>query len=152
MKKAWIENNVARDICPGDPAECYHPDIAGHYNTNVPDGTLPGATLVGGVWTNPAPAEAAEPTPAAVTVSPVEFKLLWTPQERAAIRGMKATDPMVEDFYEIIDDPRLTFVNLSLLSTRQAVDYLLPKLVEAGVLTAEQVADRRAVILSGAFQ
>lgn len=84
-------------------------------------------------------------------VSPVEFKLLWTSQERAAIKTLKDTDPIVDDFYEIIDDPRLTLVNLSLTSTQQAVDYLLAKLVAADVLTEEQVADRREAILSGVF-
>lgn len=153
MKKAWIENNAVRDICPGDPAECYHPAVAVHYDTDVPDGTLPGATLVNNEWVNPVIPEPAQAEPVApkITVSPVEFKLLWTVQERATITGLKATDQIVADFYSIIDDPRLTFVNLSLASTQQAVDYLLAKLVEAAVLTSDQVADRRAAILSGAF-
>lgn len=94
-----------------------------------------------------------EPTPLPNNkVSPVEFKLLWTTQERTTITGLKTTDPIVADFYSIIDDPRLTFVNLSLASTQQSVDYLLSKLVEAAILTADQVADRRAAILSGTLQ
>jgi len=151
MKKAWIENDTVRDICPGNPTECYHPDIAGHYNTDVPEGTVNGATLVDGEWINPTPPTPVEPVQPDVTVSPVEFKLLWTPQERATITGLKATDPIVEDFYSIIDDPRLTLVNLSLASTQQAVDYLLNKLVEATILTTETVAERRTAILSGKF-
>lgn len=52
---AWIENNQVRDTCHGDPALCYHPDIAKHYDTQVPDGTENGATLVDGEWVNPLP-------------------------------------------------------------------------------------------------
>lgn len=86
-----------------------------------------------------------------IKVSPVEFKLLWTPQERAAIKALRTTDPIVENFYEIIDDPRLTFVNLSLTSTQQAVDYLLYQLVAAAVITETDAPVRRAAILSGEF-
>lgn len=53
--KAWIENNRIRDICHGDPAECYHPDIAKFYDTEVPEGTINGAELVDGEWVNPQP-------------------------------------------------------------------------------------------------
>lgn len=37
MKWAWIENARIRDICHGDPNECYHPDVAKFYQTQVPD-------------------------------------------------------------------------------------------------------------------
>ena len=152
--KAWIENDTVRDICPGIPAECYHPTVAVHYDTDVTDDTLPGATLVDGEWVNPPTTESTpvEPVVSKITVSPVEFKLLWTPQERVAIKTLKSTDPVIEDFYELIEDPRLKEVNLSLQSTQQAVEYLLFKLVEAGTITESQVADRREAILSGKFQ
>lgn len=52
MKKAWIENNKVRDIAQGNPAETYHPDIAAHYNTDIPDDIEAGASLVNGVWVN----------------------------------------------------------------------------------------------------
>jgi hypothetical protein len=52
MKKAWIENNVVRDVCEGNPAELYHPDIAVHYSTDVPDDIKNGASLVNGNWVN----------------------------------------------------------------------------------------------------
>jgi len=52
MKKAWIENNVVRDVCEGNPAELYHPDVAVHYSTDVPDDIKNGATLQNGVWVN----------------------------------------------------------------------------------------------------
>jgi len=150
MKKAWIENNTVRDICVGNPAECYHPDIAAHYNTDVPDETVNGATLVDGKWVNPiAPVK---PAPAAITVSPIEFMLLFTSPERVYIKSIRNTDPVVGDFMDIVEHPKLSLVNLALESTQQAVDYLLSKLAEAGIITPDQVAGRRAAILSGAFQ
>ena len=73
------------------------------------------------------------------TVSPVEFKLLFTAQERVAIKS--STNPIVQDFFEIVNDPRLTMVNLSLKSTQDAVGYLaLNDLIEE---------ERIAEILSG---
>lgn len=53
--KAWIENNRVRDIAQGNPQENYHPDVAKLYDTEVPNGTVSGATLVNGVWPNPPP-------------------------------------------------------------------------------------------------
>lgn len=53
--RAWIENDRIRDVCHGNPAECYHPDIAKFYATEVPQGTINGAELVDGEWVNPQP-------------------------------------------------------------------------------------------------
>jgi len=151
--KAWIENDTVRDICPGNPAECYHPDIAVHYNTDVPDGTINGAALVDGEWVNPVVSEPTpvEPVKPDITVSPVEFKLLWTIQERVKISELKVSDSIIQDFYSIIDDTRLTLVNLSLESTKQAIEYLLNKLVESNILTSERAITRKEEILSGKF-
>jgi hypothetical protein len=55
MPHAWIENGAVRDVCHGIPTECYHPDIAKFYDTEVPPGTENGATLVDGEWVNPPP-------------------------------------------------------------------------------------------------
>lgn len=142
MKHAWIENNTVRDIANGNPAELFHPDIAVHYDTQVPDDIIAGATLVDGVWVNPAPVEPVtpEPTvPVAPKVSPIEFKLLFTSGERIAIKT--STDPIVQDFYEITSDPRLTHVDLSLKSTKDAIAYL----VSINILTQ----DRADAILTG---
>jgi hypothetical protein len=142
MKHAWIENNTVRDIANGNPAELFHPDIAAKYDTQVPDDIVPGATLVDGVWVNPAPVEpvAPEPTvPVAPTVGPIEFKLLFTSGERIAIKT--STDPIVQDFYEITSDPRLTHVDLGLKSTQDAIAYL----VSVDILSQE----RADAILTG---
>jgi hypothetical protein len=38
MKLAWVENGRVKDVCPvADPFNCYHPDVAKFYNTEVPD-------------------------------------------------------------------------------------------------------------------
>ena len=80
-------------------------------------------------------AEIAEPTVAALPeLSPVEFKLLFTPMERIAIKTARATDEILDDFMDIVDDPRLKTVNFNLQSTRDAIDYL----VSIEVLTAER--------------
>ncbi|MFD0669729.1 hypothetical protein ACT80S_18565 [Ramlibacter sp. MAHUQ-53] len=147
MKLAWIENDRIRDIAPGNPAELYHPDIAAYYATEVPDDAENGDGWVNGQLVKPAPvAPVVEPPAAPVfaKVSPVEFKLLFTPQERVAIKLERATDPVIDDFFDIVDDPRLTHVDLGLQSTQDALSYL----VAQGLVTAE----RRTAILSGALQ
>jgi hypothetical protein len=149
MKKAWIENGVIRDICPGDPDELYRPEVAELYNTDVPDEAENGDAWVDGALVK-RPA-APETAPESIshqaqrsTVSPVEFKLLFTPQERVAIKSARASDPVIEDFMEIVEDPRLTYVDLNLRSTQDALGYLVAK----GILTE----DRKAQIIEGTLQ
>lgn len=60
-------------------------------------------------------------------VSPVQFKLLFTPLERVAMSEAKAVDAILQDFFSVVDDPRLTFVDLGLQSTKDAVAYLVSK-------------------------
>jgi hypothetical protein len=142
MKYAWIENNTVRDIANGSPAELFHPDIAAKYDTEVSDDVIAGATLVDGVWVNPTPVEPVIPeptTPEAPKVSPIEFKLLFTSPERITIRT--STDPIVQDFYDITSDPRLSHVDLGLKSTQDAIAYL----VSVDILSQE----RADVILTG---
>jgi hypothetical protein len=57
-------------------------------------------------------------------VSPVQFKLLFTSAERIAIRALRLTDLIVDDFFDIAEDPRLTEVNLKLPETITAINYL----------------------------
>ena len=127
MKKAWIENGRIRDIANGNPEDLYHPDVAKHYDTDVPDDAANGDGWESGILIKPEPQE---PQPAApqpepdILVSPIEFKLLFKLHERVAIKAARTTDPVVDDFMEIVEDVRLTHVNLSLSSTREGVDYL----------------------------
>lgn len=154
---AWIENGVIRDLAV-DPHKQFHTTIAANYSTEVPDGVKTGFILVDGTWQAPpkgpeAPVEPSAPEVEPVTrVSPVEFKLCFTPTERIAIRQLRATDPAIDDFFDILDDPRLSVVDLTLTSTVNGVDYILNALQVGGVLTAEAAATRRGEILSGVFQ
>lgn len=148
MKYAWIESDRIRDIAPGNPADLYHPDIAALYDTEVPDDAANGDGWVNGQLVKPeppAPTPEPEPVPPAPPkVSPVEFKLLFTSPERIAIKAERATDPVIDDFFDIVDDPRLTFVDLGLQSTQDALAYLEAKgLIAPG---------RAAEILAGQVQ
>lgn len=147
MKLAWIENGRIRDIAPGNPADLYHPDIAKFYDAEVPDDAANGDGWVDGELVKPEPPvmQPAEPTLApAQKVSPIEFKLLFTAAERVAIKAARASDPMVDDFMDIVEDVRLTHVDLGLQSTRDAVAYLAAQgLIDPGrvsqVLSGEAV-------------
>ena len=146
MKTAWIENAVVRDTCTGNPESIFHPDIARHYDTPVPDEAQNGDPYVDGVWsakpapTPPEPTEAPAPVPP--KVSPIEFKLLFTAPERVAIKA--SADAIVQDFFSIVEDPRLTHVDLALSSTQDALEYLtMVGLIGAG---------RKAQILTGVVQ
>lgn len=60
-------------------------------------------------------------------VTPVEFKTLFTIQERIAIRELRKTDPIVEEFMDIIDDPRCTLIMLNTQGTLDGLNYLVLK-------------------------
>lgn len=145
-KQARIINDVAVDVVTGAPAEMFHPDIAAQFEP------VPGNVETGwrrdpqtDVWSAPSPVEPQPEPPAdAPKVSPVEFKLLFSAQERVAIKAVRATDPVIDDFFAIVEDPRLTHVNLGLQSTQGALAYLEAK----GLITT----DRRVQILAGQVQ
>lgn len=144
-KQARIVNGVAVDVVTGNPADFFHPDIAVQFEI-VPDQVESGwrRSPDTGAWVAP---EVVPPTPAAAEapkVSPVEFKLLFTAQERVSIKAARATDPVIDDFFSIIEDPRLTHVNLGLQSTQDALAYLEAK----GLITTA----RRQEILAGQVQ
>lgn len=126
-KQARIINDVAVDVVTGNPADFFHPDIAAQF-VQVPDEVGHGwrRDPATGAWSAPAPVDPPpEPAAEAPKVSPVEFKLLFTAQERVAIKAARATDPVIDDFYDVIEDPRLTFVDLGLQSTQDALAYLV---------------------------
>lgn len=140
MKKAWIENNRVREICKGNPSELYHPDIAVNFDTEIDEDVLVGAELVKGVWVNPTIEEPITPAIEYAKISPIEFKMLFTISERLAINPLKQTDEMLKDGFEILDDVRLTTVDLGLKSTQDVLNYL----VTLAVLTE----DRKVEILN----
>ena len=142
--KAWIENGKIRDISE-DPEACFHSDIASFYDTTVPTNVKPGWSLVGDTWTAPAVVAPTPVIPEKVypVVSPVQFKLLMTVQERVAIKAARPTDAILDDLFEILEDPRLNEVDFNLKSTRDSIAYLVEK---------ELITENRAVqIIDGVF-
>lgn len=145
MKYAWVENNVVRDICAGNPAELFAAPIAAYYTTVIADTVERGARFTSNMWVNPDPIVVPapvvpEPEPVGYpTVSAIEYKMLFTTPERIAIKT--STDPIVMDIYELLNDPRVTNVNMNLQSVQDALSYFVTK----GLLTNERVA----VILQG---
>ena len=130
MKYAWAENDTIRDICQGgNPQECYTQDVAAHYTTEVGDDIVSGATWDGSKWVNPpapVPVPPVPPVPQyATTMTPIEFRLLFVSAERIAIKTAAKTDPIVEDFWSIINDPELTQVNVADPQIIEALDYLV---------------------------
>lgn len=63
MKYAWIENETIRDVCHGDPIECYHPDVAKLYDTQVPDEAANGDGWIDGQLIKPEPPPPPPPPP-----------------------------------------------------------------------------------------
>jgi hypothetical protein len=140
MKYARIINSIAIDVRTDSPEGCFTPNIVAEF-VEVPDQVEEGWSNKRGTWTAPVPFT---PEPAAVvppTVSPIEFMLLFTAQERVAIKAARASDEIIEDFMSIVEDPRLTGVNLALQSTQNALEYLVFK----GLITE----DRKAQIVLG---
>lgn len=78
--------------------------------------------------------------PALPKLSPIEFKLAFTPQERVAIAAARQTDPVLADAYGVLDDRRLSGVDLNLASTQRLIDYL----VSQELLTEERAAQIKA--------
>jgi hypothetical protein len=74
MPLAWIDPpGFVRDVAQDpDPFLIYAPEIATLYDTEVPEGTVNGATLVNDVWVNPPPYVPPEPPP---VVEPVPFSI-----------------------------------------------------------------------------
>ncbi len=65
------------------------------------------------------------PISAPAKISVIEFKLLFPVANRAAIHAARSTDPTIEDFYSLLDDPRTTTVDLALPAVQEMIDYLV---------------------------
>ena len=142
MKYAWLTAQVIRDICPGNPAESYHPDIAQLYDTQVPDEAQQGDTFADGVLTPKPVPEYVAPEPVPVkppTVKAIDYKMLFTSAERIASKA--STDPVMVDLMTLLDDPRTTHIDLSRPSLGEALDYM----TFIGILAV----GRKAEILTG---
>ena len=146
MTHARIVNNTAVDVRAESPEGCFTPEIAAEF-IEVTDEVENGWIMENGIWSAPPAPPEPQPEPLQIDaprVSPVEFKLLFTAQERVAIKAARATDPVIDDFFDIVEDPRLTHVNLGLQSTQDALAYL----EATGLITTA----RRQEILAGQVQ
>ena len=150
MNWARIENNVAIEVTNIDPSDRFPAHVVWEL---VPDDVTPNSVRdEDGEWTIAEPAPQPEPAVAALESpkpTPVQFKLLWTSAERIGIKKLRPTDEVLDDFMTIVEDPRLTFVDLGLESNQMAVAYTLGKLAEAGIVKPEDVEARQAQILTG---
>ena len=139
MKKfARIISDVAIDVCY-NPTELFHPVIASEF-VEVPDYIESGYSLKDGMWVAPViqPEDIELPTaPESIKISPIDFKLLFTPVERVAVNEAKATDALINDFFSLIDDPRMTVIDLALQSTKDIIDHL----VTVNILTPQRAED-----------
>lgn len=87
-------------------------------------------------------------------VSPPQFKLLYTSAERVALRGNLAgqsPDPVLVDFFSLLDDPQLKEVDLNLESVQGGIEYslnLAGRLVNPAY-TPDDIERRRAAMLTG---
>lgn len=131
---ARVINNTAVDVS-NDPTNQFHPDIASEFE-QVPDDVKPGWIRKDDQWSAPAPAPQPEPVPIYPKVTPVEFKMLFTSAERIAIKEARATDPVIDDYFDIVEDPRLQVVDLGLHSMQEGVHYLQ----STGILTEDRVS------------
>lgn len=140
---ARIINGVAVDVCP-EPATHFHPALVADFS-EVPANVAPGWILTGKTWAGPVNVAPPAATPAEVgnlKPSPMEFLLLLTLAEQAAIRAAAPNDPQVGILVSMVDDTRLTFVDLTHPTVVEAIQYL------AGA-PALLTADRAARVLAG---
>jgi hypothetical protein len=123
MRKAWVENNVIRDIAHANPQHIYHPDIAAFYTVSVPDDAENGDGWVDGVVVKPVPAPVVEPTPAARTWSVSDIRTGLTLAEKVKWDNDSA--------------PEVKTVKTEMASNKELADVteLLTFLVDASVIS-----------------
>ncbi|MBP9942073.1 MAG: hypothetical protein KBF33_11885 [Comamonas sp.] len=145
---ARIIDNVAVDVSAA-PEDHYHPALASQF-VAVPAQVRAGWRLNGETWEAPTPVEpepVPEPVPTYPTVGPIHFQMLFTSEEAVAAEAACSTNPALNRFWKLIEDPRTDVVNLGLQSVQEAVEYTLTVAKGAGVEL--DVPTRKAEILSG---
>lgn len=141
---ARIVDGCAVDVTTNDPKTVFHADIAAQF-VDVPDGTGTwDRKNADGSWTKYAPLQAEPASSAAPIVTPAQFKMLML-ADLPEIIPLKSTDATVAAFFNVVDDPRLTEVNLGLGSVQNGIKYCLQKIGR----TDAQVTQRMSEILSG---
>lgn len=145
-KHARIQNDVAVDVVDGNPAEFFHADIAATF-VPVPDAVERGWIHDPQADSWSAPADPGPQGPSYRTeVSRPEFKMLFTGAERIAIAAARAggeTAPeklrkaVLDDFFDIIEDPALESIRLGHPTVQEGFAYL----VSESLLTADRMAE-----------
>jgi hypothetical protein len=125
MKFAWIENGKIRDICHGNPTECYHPDISTFYNSEVPDDATNGDGWVNGQLVKPEP-PAPAPAPARI----------WTAADFRA--GLTLAERMKWD-NDKSDAIKTTKIELALPQELAYTTEVLQMLVDSGDISQESM-------------
>lgn len=141
---ARIIDNVAIDVSD-NPEEHFHPDIAAEF-ASVPDTVTPGWRLVDEEWTAPEVPSVPEVVIEPKEVDPITFKLLFTSAERIAAKALRASDPAIDDFWTILDDPRTRSVDMRIPSIQAIIEHTLT------ACNVDDVAERKAQILQGVMQ
>lgn len=142
-KFARIQNNVAVDVIDGDPSAFFHPDLVASF-VEVAAAVQLGWIFdpVGSVWSAP-PAPAVTGPSYRTEVSRPEFKMLFTSAERIAIAQARAggasdaeklVKAVLDDFFDIIEDPALSSIRLEHPTVQEGIAFL----VAQGFLTQER--------------
>lgn len=145
---ARIVDGCAVDVTTNDPKTVFHADIAAQF-VEVPGGTEQwDRKNTDGSWTKYVPLtvepSASASASAAPIVTPAQFKMLML-ADLPEILPLKSMDGTVAAFFSVVDDPRLTEVNLGLSSVQNGIKYCLQKIGR----TDAQVTQRMSEILSG---
>ncbi len=142
MNYARIINGVAIDVSD-DPESHFHPDIAADFE-EVPDTVRHGWRLVDDEWEAPEAVETPIVTIEPKEVDPITFKLLFTSAERIAAKALRETDPVIDDFWSILDDPRTRTVDMRIPSIQAVIEHTLD--------AVDAEPERKDQILQGIIQ
>lgn len=106
MKYAQIVNGIAVDVIDGAPDGRFHSQIAARF-VAVGDQVVAGWQVdANGVWSAPSEPSVEVPAPESVTVrntlTRLEFLRRFVLEERVAMRAAAQTDPVVADWWELL--------------------------------------------------
>ena len=125
MPKAWIENNIIRDIAHDEPYSLYHPDVAVHYDTMVPLEAKAGDTFKDGILT---PYE----HPVIITPVPVHQRIITDFEVRTLLTFKEKVD------WDNDTSPDIKTAKLELLklqTTRPEAQEIMDWLAQKGIFS-----------------
>lgn len=80
----------------------------------------------------------------------VDFKLRFTAAERQHINQLRGSNAVMGDFYSLLDDPRLTKLDLTAPAVVDGVTYTVAQLVTAGIVQPADEVTRVSQLLAAA--